>query len=273
MSPALPEVLVHCCPFLGISCVWGPLKRRSHGHLVAALHFVSRAQFVPSRPLSPASRDGSGCCHVDVLSSPFVLVFFYGVLSALCFRDCEALWSALHIPVSVAQAAVRSSINQGEEASRIALDEGFRFFNKSISWETSLTSLQRGTTGVTDTFRSFGSSFLLLASSSWCVFTSSSFCSSLWLLVGFVFVGCVCRVRDGRVRVRASVAHFRWGRFRFLHRFLHSGPATWSSVDTSYGSSATQVSGWRRPHTRGLHLLRPPKFHRVLFPRIRFPSP
>ena len=40
-KPAPPEVLVHCCPFLGNLCLWGPLKRRSRGHLVAALDSVS----------------------------------------------------------------------------------------------------------------------------------------------------------------------------------------------------------------------------------------
>ena len=210
-----------------------------------------------------------GVCHVNVLS-----VLFYGVLSALCFRDCEALWSALHIPVSVAQAAVRSSINQGDEASRIALDEGFLFFNNSISWGTSLTSLQRGTTGVTNTFHSFGSSFPLLASSSWCLHVFFFLFLAL-AARGLSFVGRVFRVLDGRVRVRASVAHFRWGRFRvfsiiFFTVVLLLG-AQLTPVLWQLGYAGVRVG--EASHPGGLHLLRPPKFHRVLFPRIRVPSP
>ena len=97
-KPAPPQVLVRCCPFLGNLCLWGPLKRRSRGHLVAALDTVSgRAR---SAAFARVTRWQCVCCRAGVFSFPFVLVFFCGVLSALCLRECEALWERASYPSS-----------------------------------------------------------------------------------------------------------------------------------------------------------------------------
>ena len=190
---------------------------------------------VPGQPHLLASRGGCVCVCVVALvfySFPFFLVFFCGVLSALCLRDCEALWSALRIPVPTTQAAVRSCINQDGKASRIALDEGFQFLYNSFLGVTSLISLQRRTTGVINVFQSPVSSVPLLASRSWCLLASfflflalaAHGLSLVGRVVGFGTVGSVVvllsLISNGVVS-------------EFLHSFLHNGPATWSSIYTS----------------------------------------
>ena len=96
-KPAPPQVLVRCCPFLA-TYVCGDL---SSDALVAIwLLLLTLSLVVPGQPHLLASRGGGECCRAGVFSFPFVLVFFCGVLSALCLRECEALWERASYPSS-----------------------------------------------------------------------------------------------------------------------------------------------------------------------------